>query len=254
MPSRLIAGHMLEIAHVPAARSGLPTLVFLHEGLGCIALWRDFPQRLARATGCGALLYSRHGYGQSAPLTGPRQDDYLHHEALVVLPELLAAEGIADPVLIGHSDGASIALIHAGAARWRVRGVSAQAPHVFVEDVTITGILAARRAFRETDMEGRLGRYHRDPSATFRGWNDTWLRPSFRQWNIESFLPGITCPTLLIQGIGDEYATLAQLDAIAGQVSGEVMRLDLADCGHTPFRDQPEKVLDAHVQWIAGLT
>lgn len=248
-----IAGGVLEIDRIAPARAGLPVLVFLHQGLGSMGLWRDFPRRLAAASGCGAIVYSRRGHGHSSPLTTPRGDDYLHHEALVVLPEVLAAEGVTDLVLIGHSDGASIALIHAGDGRWPVRGLSAVAPHVLVEDVTVAGVRAARDIFMQTNMVERLARHHDDPRGIFLAWADTWLRPSFRSWNIEDHLSGIRCPTLLIQGVEDEYGTLDQLDRIERRVAGPVTRLDLCDCGHDPFRDQPVKMLQAHVAWLRTL-
>lgn len=252
MPLITIDSRRLDHQVLPATRPGAPTLVFLHEGLGCIATWRDLPRRLATATGCGALVYSRYGYGASDPLSGPRRDDYLQHEALVVLPALLRVLEIADPVLVGHSDGASIALIHAGAG-WPVRGLVAMAPHVFVEDITIAGIRAALDAFATTDLPVRLSRHHTDASTTFRGWSDTWLRPSFRHWNIEDSLAGISCPILLVQGEADEYATMAQLDAVAAGVCGPVSRLELAGCGHIPFRDRPAEVQQAIAGFVAGL-
>jgi pimeloyl-ACP methyl ester carboxylesterase len=229
-----------------------PALVLLHEGLGSVAMWRDFPARVAAATGRRTLTYSREGYGASPPLRAPRRPDYMHREALETLPTLLSERGAAAPILVGHSDGASIALIHAGAGR-AVRGVVAMAPHVFVEDVTIRSIEAARKAWRSTDLRARLERYHDDVDGAFCGWNDIWLDPAFRDWNIESFLPGITCPVLAIQGLGDEYGTLAQLDAIERQAKGRVRRLELAECRHSPHRDQPAATLAAIADFVRGL-
>lgn len=239
----------LEIDDLPGAE---PALVFLHEGLGSVAMWRDFPSRVAAATGRRTLVYSRQGYGRSAPLTAPRRPDYMHCEALEALPALRAERGLADPVLVGHSDGASIALIHAGAGH-KVRGIVAMAPHVFVEDVTIRSIEGAREAWRTTDLRVRLQRYHDDVEGAFRGWNDAWLDPAFRDWNIEPCLSAIACPVLAIQGRNDEYGTMAQLDAIERQVPGPFRRLELDDCRHSPHRDQPEATLAAITEFVAGL-
>lgn len=246
----------LEYRLIPPTTDGLPTLVFLHEGLGCIDIWKDFPARVATATGCGALIYSRRGYGRSSPVAVPRPIRYLHDEAVDVLPTLLDRLGLGEIVLIGHSDGASIALIAASGAatekdRGRIRKVIVEAPHVFVEDVTIAGILAARDAYRDGDLRSRLQRLHGDNvDCAFLGWNSTWLQPEFRDWNIEALLPTITAPLLVIQGTGDEYATAAQYDAIAAQAGGPVELLIPDPCGHTPHRDQADLVLDAMVRFI----
>jgi pimeloyl-ACP methyl ester carboxylesterase len=176
----------------------------------------------------------------------------MHDEALETLPALREALAIADPILVGHSDGASIALIHAGAGHWKVRGLILEAPHVFVEDVTVTSIEAAKVAYATTDLRARLARYHDDVDGAFRGWNDIWLDPAFRKWNIEDCLAGVTCPTLVIQGADDEYGTTAQLNAIAGQIGGPVETLLLPDCKHSPHRDQPDAVLAAMARFVAG--
>lgn len=250
MPFVTINGRRIEYQWIAAATRTAPTLVFLHEGLGSVALWRDFPARVAAATGGAALVYSRHGYGGSDKLAAPRGVGYMHEEALETLPALLAALGIAEPVLIGHSDGASIALIHAGARRWTVRGLVLEAPHVFVEDVTVTSIAAATEAWRTTDLRQRLARYHDDVDGAFTGWNDIWLDPAFRAWNIEEVLPRIDCPVLVIQGADDEYGTPAQLAAIERKVKGPVEILLLSDCKHSPHRDQPEAVLAAIARFV----
>lgn len=242
-----VSGQRLECVRIGAELPG-PTLVFLHEGLGSVALWRDFPRRVAEATSLPALIYSRAGYGNSTTLARARTPSYMHDEALAVLPALLDALDIVEPILIGHSDGASIALIHAGSGVRPVRALVAIAPHVFVEDLSVGGIEQARLAYEGTDLRAKLARYHGDVDSAFRGWNDIWLSPAFRDWNIEAFLPGITCPLLLIQGRDDEYGTLAQLDAIERQASGPVERVELAACRHSPHRDQPEATLAA----IAG--
>jgi len=246
-------GCRLEYERIAADRPGAATLVFLHEGLGSRALWRDFPALVAAATGAAALVYSRRGYGWSSPLDRPRAPDYMHREALEALPALLDALGVEQPILIGHSDGASIALIHAGAGRRAVRGLILEAPHVFVEEVTIASIAAAKEAYRAGDLGRRLARYHADPDAAFRGWNDAWLDPAFRDWNIEEYLPGIRCPVLAIQGAEDEYGTPAQLAAIERRVAGPFERLLLEDCRHSPHRDRTAAVLAAMAGFIRRL-
>jgi pimeloyl-ACP methyl ester carboxylesterase len=251
MPFLAAAGHRLDYRWIAARADARPTLVLLHEGLGSIELWKDFPDQVATETGCGTLVYSRLGYGQSGALSGPRAVDYMHREALEVLPAVLAERGIAEPILIGHSDGASIALIHA--ARWPVRGMVLMAPHVFVEDITVTSIADAKTVYQTTDLPKKLARYHADADATFWGWNDIWLHPDFRGWNIESSLPAINCPVLLIQGADDEYGTLAQIDAIARQVSGPAEKLVLASCKHSPHRDQPDATRAAIARFVSGL-
>jgi len=245
-----VAGHRLEYIRISGAKSA-PTLVFLHEGLGSVALWKDFPARVARATGCPAVVYSRAGYGRSSPAALPRAPDYMHVEALTGLPALLDRLGIDDPVLIGHSDGASIALLHAGSGMRPVRALVALAPHVFVEDISLANITEARRQYETTDLRDRLARRHADPDAAFRGWNDIWLSPAFRAWNIEACLSRVRCPLLLIQGRDDQFGTTAQLDAIERQAGGQVSRLELSDCRHSPHRDQPEATLAAIAEFIA---
>jgi pimeloyl-ACP methyl ester carboxylesterase len=246
-----IRNHRLEVERIAGTRAGGPTLVLLHEGLGSVALWRDFPAKLAALTGCPTVFYSRPGYGKSDAIEAPFAVDYMHREALETLPELRAALGLDDVILVGHSDGASIAIVHAGAARWPVRGLIVEAPHVFVEDVSVQSVTEAKRAFATAGLRERLARYHADVDSAFRGWNDIWLDPAFRAWNIEEYLPGITCPMLAIQGAGDEYGTLAQIDAIERGVSGPFERLVLADCGHSPHREQEQATLAAMASFIA---
>ena len=231
-----VVGGAIEYSLVGGS-SGLPPLVFLHEGLGSIDLWRGVPAAVAeRCGGPSVLVYSRHGYGQSAPAVLPRKVDYMHHEADVVLPEILDRLGIARPVLVGHSDGASIALLAAGGGM-DVAGVVCLAPHVFVEPESIAGIEAARVAFEATDLVNRLGRYHADPVATFWGWNGIWLSAPFRSWKIESRLAGIAAPVLAIQGGADEYGTFDQLDSISRGVTGPVSQFRIAGAGHAPHLD-----------------
>jgi pimeloyl-ACP methyl ester carboxylesterase len=227
-----------------------PALVFLHEGLGSAALWRDFPARLAAASGRRALLYSRAGHGASDVPDTPRTPRFMHDEALDVLPPLLNEHGIERPILVGHSDGGSIALIHA--SEHPVTGLVLLAPHVFVEELSVASIAEARETFEATDLGERMGRYHRDPEATFRLWNDIWLAPEFRDWNIEDVLPAVRAPTLLIQGEHDQYGTLAQIDAIERGVRGPVRRA-LLDCRHAPHLEAPEETFAAAAAFIDEL-
>lgn len=237
----------LEYQLIPAHQINRPTLVLLHEGLGSVAMWRDFPARLAAATGCRTLVYSRYGYGQSDVLGEAFQTDFMHCEAREMLPELLAALEIENPLLVGHSDGASIALLHASDSRNAVAGLVVMAPHCFVEDISIRSIEAAKIAFESGDLPARLSKYHRDVTRTFYGWNDIWLNPDFRAWNIEDCLANIRCPVLAIQGVDDEYGSMAQIEAIAAQASASsgVELLKLADCRHSPHRDQTLAVIEA---------
>ncbi|MHB8668759.1 MAG: alpha/beta fold hydrolase [Burkholderiales bacterium] len=246
-----VLGRRLEYRRIGAAADA-PVLVFLHEGLGSISQWRDFPDRIAAATGLPAIVYARYGHGKSDALQQPHGVDFMHREALESLPELLRLLGVDRPILIGHSDGASIALIHAGSGH-PLSGLVALAPHVFVEDISIEGITAAKRAFETTDLPRKLARHHRDARKTFYGWNDVWLAPAFRGWNIEGFLPAIKCPLLAIQGHGDAYGSMAQVDAIARQAGGPVEVLKLERCGHSPHQDQPEIVAKSITQFIARL-
>ena len=253
MPFATAAGHSLAYEWLGEDRGG-PTLVLLHEGLGSIRQWRDFPAKLAQAAGCRALVYDRYGYGQSDVLQEPRRTvRFMHDEALAALPELLEELNVQNPLLVGHSDGASIALIHAGGGH-AVRGVVAMAPHVFIEPVCLSSIRKAAETFESTDLPARLGKYHRDSRKTFHGWADVWLDPHFERWDIrEDFLPRIACPVLGIQGHDDEYGTMAQLDEIARRVKAPCELLKLEDCGHAPFRDQPQKVLEAVSAFVRQL-
>ncbi len=234
-------GRPLEIEHewVGEPRGAAPLVVFLHEGLGSVSMWRDFPRRLCEDHGFSGFVFSRYGYGGStARPSGERwAPDFMHRQADEVLPALFAHAGIERPWLFGHSDGGSIALLHA--ARHPAAGVVAVAPHVFVEDLSIASIEKARDAYEATDLRARLARHHADPDSAFRGWNDAWLSPAFRHWNIESDIAAITCPVLAVQGEADEYGTVAQIEAIAARLP-KTRLLVIADCGHSPHRDQPE--------------
>jgi len=242
----------LEVQRIPGCGVPSPDLVFLHEGLGSISHWKDFPARVAKATGCPVTVYSRYGSGNSDLLTEARPVTYMHNEALHTLPDLLAHLRIENPILVGHSDGASIALIHAG-VHDRVRGLVLLAPHVFVEELSVRSIAEAKVKFQTTNLREKLARHHRDAERTFWGWNDIWLHPDFRSWNIEEYLPRIQCPILVIQGVDDQYGTTAQVDAIVRQAGGPVEVLPLADCQHSPQRDQPEAVIEAITKFVTGL-
>ena len=245
----LVNGLRLEYRDFPAAVEGLPTLLLLHEGLGCVAMWRDFPAQLATATGCRVVVWSRPGYGGSQPYPEERKKGYMHREAEESLPALIAALHIERPLLVGHSDGGSIALLFAGAFPEVPLGIAVLAPHEFVEEVTLVGIRAARSIWESTDWPTKLGRYHLDAVRVFEEWNDTWLSPLFRDWNIEQYLPKIRCPVLAIQGEDDEYATMRQIEVIAEQVPGTEL-LKLPNCGHTPQRDQEAAVLAALLAFV----
>jgi pimeloyl-ACP methyl ester carboxylesterase len=223
-----------------------PILVFLHEGLGSLGQWRDFPKRLSEKTGYGAFVYSRAGYGKSDPEPMPRPVTYMHEEARK-LPRILEAAGIADPILVGHSDGASIAILYAG--EHPCRALILEAPHVFTEEPGLRSIEKAREAYLNGDLKQRLSRWHDDVDAAFWGWNGPWLHPGFRAFNIESSLPKIRAPILVIQGEDDEYGTVAQVHAIA-EKAPRVETLLLADCGHAPHKDQPEATLAAMADFL----
>jgi pimeloyl-ACP methyl ester carboxylesterase len=245
-----VAGRSLEYQRIAATRPGRPDLVFLHEGLGSVTLWRDVPQALALRTGCGALIYSRYGNGFSEPLRERRDTRYMHDEALNVLPELLDALSIDRPVLIGHSDGASIALIYAGEHPAAVRALLLEAPHVFVEDISVRSIAAVKDEYQSGSLRDRMARYHADVDSTFYGWNDIWLSPAFRHWNVEEYVARVRAPILAMQGTGDEYGSLAQLDAIASKSPGHVDRLVLSGCKHAPHRDRRAMVEASASAWL----
>lgn len=247
-----VQGHSLEVQRIANGESG-PELVFLHEGLGSVSHWRDFPAQVAGATKCRATVYSRYGSGNSDVLTEPRSVRFMHDEGLKVLPDLLSKLKVDRPMLIGHSDGASIAIIYAG-AHDRVRGLVLMAPHVFVEDLSVESIAEARQQFETTDLPEKLARHHRDARRTFWGWNDIWLRPDFRSWNIEEYLRRITCPILVIQGLQDQYGTMAQVEAIQRQAAGPVDVLAIDNCRHSPQRDQPVQTVQAITKFVHRLS
>lgn len=237
----------LEVLDLAAARAGRPELLLLHEGVGSVSMWRDFPRELARATGARVVAYSREGHGRSSKRNAAFTPAFMHDEAFGVLPRLREALGIANPVLVGHSTGASMALIHAGADRWPVAAVVAMAPLAFVEESNLESIRQARTMYETTRWREKLGRHHDDVDHAFYGWNDVWLDPAFRDWSIARDIEGIRCPIVAILGDGDQYASRAQLDAIEENAvnSARVETIFLADCGHAPHRDQPAAVLAA---------
>jgi pimeloyl-ACP methyl ester carboxylesterase len=245
--SVIVEGVELELVDLPGAE---PALVLLHEGLGCVELWRRFPRALHDATGRRIAIYSRAGYGRSDPVALPRPVRYMHHEADVVLPAVLDHLEMSEPVLVGHSDGASIALLHAGAGHG-VAGLVLLAPHVIVEDVTVAAIEAARAAYDDGDLRARLARYHQHVDNAFRGWNDVWLSPGFRSWDITDRLAGIASPILVIQGTDDPYGTLRQLDLVEAGVRGQVERLVLPGVGHAPHLESPREVGAAIATFVA---
>jgi pimeloyl-ACP methyl ester carboxylesterase len=245
----VVQGHSLEVRRIRARYRHLPELVFLHEGLGSVSHWKNFPTRVAAETGCGVTVYSRYGSGNSDALIADRAVRYMHDEGLLVLPELLSKLEIEKPILVGHSDGGSIALIYAG-SHDKVRGLILLAPHVFVEDLSVASIAEAKVKFETTDLREKLARHHRDVDRTFWGWNNIWLHPDFRRWNIDEYLPRITCPVLCIQGNEDQYGTMAQVEAIVKQCAGPVEILALADCRHSPQRDQPDATAAAIARFL----
>jgi pimeloyl-ACP methyl ester carboxylesterase len=236
-----------------AAVAAAPTLVFLHEGLGCVDAWRAFPERLVRATGLPALLYDRRGYGRSSALDRPWGVDYLHRAALEELPAVLAACAVERPLLVGHSDGGTIALL--SAAHHAPVAVVTEAAHAFVEEAARAGIRRTERRWASGSLKDGLERLHGPKAeAIFRSWADTWLAPWFDGWSITGELPAVTCPALLLQGADDEYATPGHLTEIAARLGGPVRAELLPGCGHAPHHEAPTVVIDLVVDWIASWT
>jgi pimeloyl-ACP methyl ester carboxylesterase len=253
-----VAGKTLRIEHawVGNVTGDAPLMVFLHEGLGSLSMWRDFPHRLCQALGWRGLVYSRPGYGHSTPRPANEhwQPDFMHRQALDVLPALLrklCVDSAARPVwLFGHSDGGSIALLHAALRPAHTAGLVVLAPHIVVEDISVASIEQARLAYLNTDVKRRLAKHHSDPDSAFWGWNTVWLSAAFRSWNITAELGTITCPVLAIQGLDDEYGTLAQIRGIRDAVP-HAQLLELPACGHSPHKDQPQAVVDAVAGWVS---
>ena len=242
----------IEHQWIAPERRDRPLVVFLHEGLGSLAMWKDFPRQLCDAANLRGLVYSRPGYGGSTPRRTDERwgSDFMHRQAIEVLPALRDALHIGDlPWLFGHSDGGSIALLHAARFPHSLAGLVVVAPHIVVEEFGLASIRKAREAYATTDLKQRLSRYHGDVDSAFRGWNDIWLDPAFEHWNIEAELDSITCPVLAVQGLDDEYGTLAQIRGIARRVPGTQL-LELPDCGHSPHRDQPQRLIEAARRFI----
>lgn len=246
------AGRRVRVEHQWLRREeeAAPLMVFLHEGLGSVSMWRDFPMQLCAALGCRGLVYSRPGYGRSTPRAADEHwaPDFMHRQAHEVLPALLSALGVDasenKPWLFGHSDGGSIALLYAAQFPDRLAGAVVLAPHILVEEVSVASIAGARTAYEQTDLRQRLARHHADVDSAFRGWNDIWLHPDFRSWNITQELRTITCPLLAMQGVNDEYGTLEQIRGIA-RTAPHCQQLEVANCGHSPHKDQTDRVIAA---------
>jgi pimeloyl-ACP methyl ester carboxylesterase len=252
------AGHKLRVRKLTHpdndGQDGRPTLVFLHEGLGSIEMWHDFPEVLLEKIGCNGLLYDRWGHGRSDPLDGKRTLRYVHDEALDSLPDVLRHCQVDDSVIIGHSDGGSIALIFAAEYPELVRGIITEAAHVFVEEITLEGIKDALEVYRNTDLKEKLARYHGDNTERiFRAWYETWLQPDFKSWNIEDCLPKIKCPVLAIQGEDDQYGTAAQVEAITNQVTGQSKPLLIPNCAHIPHKEATARVIKEMTEFILEL-
>jgi pimeloyl-ACP methyl ester carboxylesterase len=247
-----VGGHHLECAWIGPEPGAGPTLVFLHQGLGCVAMWNDFPARLAAATGLGAFVYSRLGHGKSGPAALPWPVSFMHDEALDVLPALLEVAGIDDFILVGHSDGASISLIYAGGIGGPgLRGLVLEAPHVMLEELTVEGAAALAERYESGDLGARLAPDHgANTDAVIRGWTQAFVGTPFSGWNIEEYLPAISVPALVIQGQDDAYGTMAQPDAIAAQSGAPVELLKLDKCGHAPHHERPDDVLAAMAGFV----
>jgi pimeloyl-ACP methyl ester carboxylesterase len=241
----------LEYAWVGAQGSADTVLVFLHEGLGSVAMWKGYPERLCQALGLRGLVYSRPGYGRSTPRAADEHwaPDFMHRQATEVLPALLNALDIRQPWLFGHSDGATIALLHAALLPGQAAGVVVEAPHVFIEEICLDGIRQARQAYQHQGLRQRLARYHADVDSAFYGWNDAWLAPEFRSWSIENLLPAIQCPVFAMQGEQDEYGTLEQIHRIGRLVPG-AKTLAIAHSGHSVHFDQPQALTREAGQFI----
>lgn len=249
----IVDGVTLEYAAHGPAPDQAPTIVTLHEGLGCVALWRDFPRKVAEATGFGVFVYSRQGYGQSDPAVLPRPTDFMTREAIDVVPHVLDACGFRSGILFGHSDGATIAAIYGGSViDHRVRGLILMAPHFFTEPEGLAEIARAAETY-ETELRPRMARYHRDPDNAFRGWADTWLSPEFATWNVADVIDYLRIPVLAVQGREDQYGSLAQVDEIETRSYAPVDMAVIDDCRHAPHFEQPEQTLAAIAEFAARL-
>jgi len=251
--TEIISGGEIEYKYISSHNKDSPTIVFLHEGLGSISTWKTFPTLVAEATNCSVFVYSRHGYGGSSFTKRKFDKSYMHHEALEILPAILDNFEIKRPILYGHSDGASIALIHAGAMDTEVSAIIAEAPHVFVENISIEGIRTAKSAFEVGNLKNSLTKHHANPDKTFQNWSNAWLNPKFLRWEIKDYLKNIHCPLLLIQGTEDAYGTLKQLESIEENVNGSFKKLVLEKTGHSPHKEASRQVLLAIKNFISQL-
>jgi len=249
-----ISGAELEYRMIGPQPAAAPTIVMLHEGLGCTALWGDFPERLQAATGAGVFVYSRAGYGASSPVTLPRPLDYMHREALDVLPRVLERIGFRRGLLLGHSDGASIAAIYAGGVQdHRIGAVALIAPHFVTEEVGLAAIAETRRAYQTTNLREKLARWHRDVDNTFHGWAGAWLDPDFRQWDISDHLAYIRVPVLIVQGADDQYGTMRQIEIGREECYCPVEVTILPGAGHSPHREAPVATLKAIAEFASAV-
>ncbi len=247
-------GMRLEYRMIGPRPQDAPTIVMLHEGLGCVGLWGDFPDRLQTATGAGVFVYSRAGYGKSSPVALPRPLTFMHDEARAVLPKLLDAIGFRRGLLLGHSDGASIAAVYAGSVQdHRVRGLVLIAPHFFTEEMGIAEIARAKQTYETTDLRAKLARWHADVDNAFRGWNDAWLDPDFRKWDITTELAYIRVPTLIVQGADDQYGTARQIEAAERECYCPVEVALLPGVRHSPHREAPDVLLKAASEFASRL-
>lgn len=248
-----IGGVSLEYKWLASQSADAPTIVMLHEGLGSVGLWGDFPEKIQQATGAGIFVYSRAGYGQSSPVSLPRPLDYMQREALDVLPKILDAIPFKRGLLLGHSDGASIAAIYAGAHQdHRLHGLVLMAPHFIVEDISVKSIADIKTAFETTDLKTKLARWHKDVDNAFHGWNGAWLDPAFRDWDISEYLAYIRVPVIVLQGVDDQYGTLRQVAIAQEECYCPVDLKVISDAGHSPHREAPGATLDAIVQFAAA--
>jgi pimeloyl-ACP methyl ester carboxylesterase len=250
----IIGASDLEYRMIGPSPEQAPTIVMLHEGLGCVGLWGGFPEKLQAATGAGVFVYSRAGYGASTPAKLPRPLDYMHTEALDVLPKLLDAIGFRRGLLLGHSDGASIAAIYAGSRQdHRVEGIALIAPHFIVEDISVASIAEIKTAYETTNLKGKLSRWHKDVDNAFYGWNGAWLDPQFRDWDISEYLAYIRVPVAIVQGAEDQYGTLRQVEIAQEECYCPVDVAVIASAGHSPHREAPEQTLAAIADFAAAV-
>ena len=236
-------GNKIEVKSIINKNFNLTPIIFLHEGLGSVSLWKEWPKKVALSLKRNVYIYSRLGMGNSSPLKAKRNINYMHDEALMVLPKLINYLNIKKPILIGHSDGASIALIYAGSG-FESEAIILEAPHVFVEDISISGVFNAKKMFKNSNLREKLSKHHKDVDGAFIGWAEAWISKEFKYWNIEKYLKNISIPTMLIQGYNDQYGSMKQLDSISNQIKYDPFRLEIKNCGHSPHIEYPQLILD----------